>query len=49
MAPSHTSTSATDGQSRTIALASSTVRLGRLRTSWNVLPEPQLIAPIFWM
>ena len=47
-APSHTSTSATDGHSRSIARASSIVRFGRRATSRKLLPPPRrLSAPIF--
>ena len=47
-APSQTSTSATDGQSRSIARASSIVRLGRRATSRKLLPEAKLSVPNFW-
>src|SRR6266542_1865490 len=46
-APSHTSTSATDGHSRSIARASSIVRFGRRATSRKLLPEAKLSAPNF--
>src|SRR3954447_27018447 len=48
MAPSHTSTSATDGHSRSIARASSMVRFGRRATSRKLLPDPMMLsAPHF--
>src|SRR5919197_893989 len=47
VAPSHTSTTATDGQSRSMARASSIVRFGRRATSRNVLPAEKLSAPHF--
>src|SRR5438874_4522908 len=47
VAPSHTSTIATDGQLRSMARASSMVRFGRRATSRKLLPEPKLSAPHF--
>src|SRR5215471_11411448 len=47
VAPSHTSTIATDGQSRSIASASSRVRFGRRATSRKLLPDEKLSAPHF--
>ena len=47
-APSHTSTSATAGQSRSIARASSIVRFGRRATSRKLLPAAKLSVPNFW-
>src|SRR5947208_3764434 len=47
VAPSHTSTIATDGHSRSMARASSIVRFGRRATSRKLLPEPKLRAPHF--
>src|SRR3954469_18520510 len=46
-APSQTSTRATDGQSRSIARASSIRRLGRRATSRKLLPDAKLRAPNF--
>ena len=45
--PSQTSTSATDGHSRSIARASSIVRLGRRATSRKLRPAAKLRAPHF--
>src|SRR6187397_2489901 len=45
--PSQTSTSETDGHSRSIARASSIVRFGRRATSRKLLPEAKLSAPHF--
>src|SRR3954471_22989806 len=48
IAPSHTSMSATEGQSRSIASASSRDRLGRRATSRKLFPAAKLSAPHFW-